>query len=193
LRSCAATCSALRVAALSSARPRSPWSVIASSPAPLTSSAKSSSSTTQSCARRMPSPAPSSAASAAWRWTSSPIRTARAPSRARATRANAGRHGRPCPRRLACPKGHAVCAQPGRSAAFPWRRTLARDVRILARGTHTLILVALVAASDWAEPEGHVGTSTVRSSPWQAGAHRRARKLGCAGMHPVSGQGRRPP
>jgi hypothetical protein len=84
-------------------------------------------------------------------------------------------------------------AQPGRSAAFPWRRTLARDVRILARGTHTLILVALVAARDWAEPEGHVGTSTVRSSPWQAGAHRRARKLGCAGMHPVSGQGRRPP
>jgi hypothetical protein len=188
-----ATCSASNAAASSSARPRSPWSVIASSPAPLTSSAKSSSSTTQSCARRMPSPAPSSAASAAWRWTSSPIRTARAPSRARATRANAGRHGRPCPRRLACPKGHAVCAQPGRSAAFPWRRTLARDVRILARGTHTLILVALVAARDWAEPEGHVGTSTVRSSPWQAGAHRRARKLGCAGMHPVSGQGRRPP
>jgi hypothetical protein len=105
-----ATCSASNAAASSSARPRSPWSVIASSPAPLTSSAKSSSSTTQSCARRMPSPAPSSAAaSAAWRWTSSPIRTARAPSRARATRANAGRNGRPCPRRLACPKGHAVC------------------------------------------------------------------------------------
>jgi hypothetical protein len=167
-----ATCSASNAAASSSARPRSPWSVIASSPAPLTSSAKSSSSTTQSCARRMPSPAPSSAAaSAAWRWTSSPIRTARAPSRARATRANAGRHGRPCPRRLACPKGHAVCAQPGRSCAFPGKRTLARDVRVLARGTHTLILVALVSPSDRAEPKVSTGASTVRSSPWQACHH----------------------